>query len=115
MNDNYTYADLTPGQLKKANGCGSSFWLAAVFRLPRFLFPRISKACDCHDVGYQSGRPWDIYEKQALDAQLVEDIRGIARERGWVLRKYLMGVSNIVEYALDTKLSEMCWREAAKK
>lgn len=115
MNDNYTYSDLTPGQLKRANGCGSSYWLAAVFRLPRFLFPRISKACDCHDIGYQNGDPDDMDEKQALDAQLVEDIRCIARECGWIRRKYLMGVSNLVEYALDTKLSAMCWREATKK
>ena len=114
MRNNYTYDDLTPEQLKTANGCGSSFWMAAMFRLPRCLFPRISKACDCHDIGYQNGDPDDLDEKYALDAQLVEDIREIARKSGSVTRWYKMGIADLIEFALSTKLSEKCWKEASK-
>ena len=114
MNDNYQYTDLTDKQKKKVNGCGSSFWLAVLFRLPRCLFPLISRACDCHDIGYQE-TGLNLAEKWALDAQLVEDIREVARRssnpfvRWWKFR-----ISDLVEWALDTKLSEMCWRAAKR-
>ena len=114
MRNNYTYNDLTPAQIKTANGCGSSFWMAAMFRIPRWAFPRISKACDCHDIGYQSGNPNDLDEKYALDAQLVEDVREIARESGIMTRWYKMRIADLIEFALNTKLSEKCWMEASK-
>ncbi len=111
MKENYQYPDFSQEQIKSANGCGSSFWLAMPFRLPRLLFPGISKACDCHDIGYSETGP-EIEEKWALDAQLVEDIRVIARRSGWFMRRVKLKIADLVEYALDTKLSEKCWRAA---
>jgi hypothetical protein len=113
MDSNYRYSDLTPDQLKRSNGCGSSFLPAAMFRLPRFLFPRISKACDCHDVGYQI--PGTLEDKWAHDAQLVEDFLEWARAGGnSVVQAWRFKVAHIVWWVLDTWLSELCWRWAQR-
>jgi hypothetical protein len=109
MKENYRYGDLTYVQLEQSNGCGSSFFLAFMFRLPRCLFPKISRCCDCHDIGYPLAKT--IEEKQALDDQLVEDFLEWARAgNNWFVRRWRFGVANVVWWSLDTALSEMCWR-----
>lgn len=108
MKQNYQYSDLTPDQLRRTNGCGSSFLPAVLFRLPRFLFPGISKACDCHDIGYQL--PGTLNDKYAHDAQLVEDFLEWSRAGGgWFTRAWRFKVAHLVWWSLDTKLSEACW------
>lgn len=113
MKPNYQYSDLTPDQLRRSNGCGSSFLPAVLFRLPRFLFPKISQACDCHDIGYQQGG--SLADKQAIDDQLVEDFLDWSRSgKFWIVRKWRFGLTRIIELALETKLSEMCWKAARR-
>jgi len=93
----------------KPNGCGSSYWLAAPFRIPRWLSPGWNCCCDTHDIQYtyQAG-------KDHADKMMIECLEKNTERSPWWQRPIKRQMIKVVRFALSTKLSQMCYEEAGE-
>jgi len=94
----------------KPNGCGSSYWLAAWARVPRWMSPGWNCCCDVHDLHYVEQAP-----KGMADKVLIDCLTEIADKSPWWQRPGKYAMIKIVKFALSTPLSKRCYKEAGKK
>jgi len=105
--------DLTQEHLKLVNGCGSSFWLAYPFRIPKFISKDFWCACNCHDINYQNVSTLD--DKYQADDKLYDDMYYSAFHSP-IWQKYLkIKIADFVYWCLSTKLSQICFEKAKPK
>ena len=102
-----TCKDLTIEELKTTNGCGSSYWLAWVFRIPKFIWPGAYRCCNRHDLRYQNKE-----DKQRSDDELYDCWYYSAFHGPEYLRGFRLKIADLGYWALNTKLSNHCYKEA---
>lgn len=101
---------LTQEQLKTTNGCGSSFFLARFFRIPKWVSSMFWKCCNRHDIRYQEGM--FLEEKQRADDELLDCMYYSAYHGKRWKRWFLLKIADITYWCLSTRLSDMCFSTA---
>lgn len=96
--------DITPEQLKTTNGCGSSYWLAWIFRIPKWISKKLYCCCGCHDIQYQEMR-----DKEVSDLELRACVRHSALNGPWWQKWIKWKTGDLMFWALNTKLSMECF------
>ena len=117
--------ELIPEQLVTTNGCGSSYWAAWVFRIPRWMSAPFTRCCDRHDIRYQEGdytldadpagegRSYvKLITKEHHDDELYNcwyyaAFQGPKWKRGVLLR-----MADIGYWMLNSRLSDACYLRA---
>lgn len=97
-------------ELKLSNGCGSSFWLAYVFRIPKWLSHAFFCCCSTHDILYQLGKT--IKEKHVADDTLYDCMMYSAFHSPPHQKKLKILLAELVYWALSTKLSDIAYQKA---
>lgn len=102
---------LTPEQLATTNGCGSSFFFARPFRIPKWLgFDRV---CRTHDYSYSTGKT--LEEKYEADDELYNAMMYDSfHTKNKIMKAIKIQVTELTYYCLSTKLSDTCFMKAAK-
>lgn len=105
---------ITEEEMKTTNGCGSSYWLAYIFRIPKWFSHPIWCACNKHDIKFQNCTTLD--EKKIADLELIAAIEwdGYNDPRPF-MRWLKLKIAEKVEWCLNTKLSERCFVKAKPK
>ena len=101
---------VTEKQMQAGNGCGSSYWLAWLFRIPKWVSHDFYCACQCHDAGYQAHK---TLLKKFMDDDLLFDnmYYSAFHSPGW--QKWIkIKVADFVYWCLSTKLSDYCFLNA---
>jgi len=105
---------LEKDKLLLTNGCGSSYWLAWIFRIPRWFSGEFWCICNYHDIFYQEGET--IEHKQYADDLLYDSMYYSAYKDPNILRKRVkILIADIAYWCLSTKLSEQCFISAKPK
>lgn len=99
--------ELTPAEQKTVNGCGSSYWLASIFRIPSWASKKLTKCCDRHDIRYQhhenkQDADWELYNCMYYSAYHSPPWQK------WIKIK----LADLTFRCLNTELSQTCYREA---
>lgn len=101
-------------ELKKTNGCGSSYWLAWIFRIPKWVSKDFWCACNCHDLYFQE---YVTLEKKQYADDLLYDLFYYYSYKDKIIwrRNIKTKIADIVYLCLSTKLSEICFLKAKPK
>ena len=102
--------ELTENERKTTNGCGSSYWLAWPFRIPKFVSKSFYCACCCHDIAYSKGRT--IEDKHRADDNLKDDMYYSAYRSNRFQKYIKLRVADLVYWCLSSKLSDKCFKKA---
>ena len=102
--------ELTKEELKTTNGCGSSYWVAWIFRIPKWLSRMFWRCCNRHDVKYQAGK--SIGTKQRADDELYDCMYYSAYHGPRWKRRLLLALADFTNWCLSTKLSDKCFMAA---
>ena len=99
--------DLRKHHTESVNGCGSTYWMAWIFRIPKWVSKKLFCCCSCHDLQYE----WrDDKEKADLD------LRACIRHMALTGRKWLKWITwktgDLIYWALNTNLSKKCYNKA---
>lgn len=105
---------ITDEQLATTNGCGSSYWLFAWLRLPRWYSERLYCACCKHDLRYQDVESLDLRFKRFADIVLIKSAMKDAINSPSCIRWLKIAVVDLMRYFLSTKASEWCWYHAKR-
>ena len=102
---------ISDADLATTNGCGSSYWLAWIFRIPKWFSHEFYCACAEHDLLYQEGV--FLHDKIFADNLLITKLYESAINDPNILRAWIKFiVVDVVAFALSTKLSELCFFKA---
>lgn len=104
---------LTQEQLNISNGCGSSFWLAYIFRIPKFISQEFYCCCNFHDVNFINGTT--IQEKQIADDKLYDCLYYSAYHSPNWQKWFKIKIADLVYWCLSTKLSDIAYEKAKPK
>jgi len=104
---------LTQEQLNNTNGCGSSYWLAWIFRIPKFISYDIWCACNYHDYAYSNSKT--LKEKEIADDKLYDAIYYSAFHSPNWQKPFKTLIADLVYWALSTKLSNLAFEKAKPK
>lgn len=96
--------DLTDNQMKLTNGCGSSYWLVWLFRVPKWLSEKMFCCCGCHDYQYLMQK-----DKEIADLELKACIYYNAFKSPKYQRWAKIKIANLIYWALNTKMSQKCY------
>jgi hypothetical protein len=106
---------ITVEQLNTTNGCGSSFWLFWIFRIPKWFSKDFYCSCCCHDLKFQDKTKLDLEYKYQADDQLYDDMYYSAYHDNSVIKKWLkIKIADLTYSLLATEASELCWYEAKR-
>lgn len=101
-------------KLKTTNGCGSSYWLVWIFRIPKWFSKEFYCACCKHDIAYQEEYTLEV--KRRIDALLISEMCSSANNDTNKIRACIKWtLIDIVVIFLDTKASEICFNKAKPK
>jgi hypothetical protein len=104
---------ITDDELKTTNGCGSSYWLAWIFRIPKFISHNFFCCCAFHDLKFQHNNK--IEEKHKADDALY-DCMYYSAYRSPIWQKWIKTkIADLTYWALSTKLSDICFLKASNK
>jgi len=106
----YECVELTPEELKTTNGCGSSYWVAWIFRIPKWLSKAFFRCCNRHDLGYQKGLT--LEQKQRHDDELLDCMYYSAFHGPWYQKGIKLKIADIAYWCLSTWLSTKCFIKA---
>ncbi|MBF0414121.1 MAG: hypothetical protein HQK70_15630 [Desulfamplus sp.] len=102
---------ISDADLATTNGCGSSYWLAWIFRIPKWFSHEFYCACAEHDILYQEG-VW-LSDKIFADNLLISKLYESAiNDNSFIRAEIKFLVIEIIAFALSTKLSELCFIKA---
>ena len=104
---------LTSEQLKTTNGCGSSFWLARPFRVPKWISRQFWACCNRHDIRYQKGK--NLAQKYQADDELYDCMYYSAYHGPRWKRWFLLKMADFTYWCLSTRLSFMCFNVSKSK
>ena len=104
---------LTKEQLKTTNGCGSSYFLARPFRIPKWISKSFFNCCNFHDVGYTNNTV--LINKWEADDNLLNCMYYSAFHSSWWQKRIKLKVADFVYFCLSTKLSDKCFEKAESK
>lgn len=99
--------ELTKEELKNTNGCGSSYWLAWIFRIPKWIWPGGFRCCNRHDVRYQNKEDKEHADDELLDCWYYSAFHGPR-----IFRFIRLKIADLGYWALNTKLSNLCYKKA---
>jgi len=99
---------LTEKQMKAGNGCGSSYWLAWIFRIPKWVSKDFYCACQCHDAAYQAHK--GLFEKWQDDDMLLDNMYYSAFHSPWWQKWIKLKTADFVYWCLSTSLSDYCFQ-----
>lgn len=100
---------LTPEQLATTNGCGSSYWLASMFRIPKWL--GFHDRCNTHDYAFSIGKT--LEEKYEADDELYNAMMYDSfHTKNKIMKAIKIQVTELTYYCLSTKLSDTCFINA---
>jgi len=102
-------SDITEEDLATTNGCGSSYWLVWVFRIPKFISKSLYCCCGCHDMQYQRQ-----IDKVVVDLELIACVRNSALSSPCWQKHMKWIAGDLMYFALNTKLSQSCYRKVVK-
>lgn len=109
-----TCKGISEEELKTTNGCGSSYWIAWLFRIPKWFSHEFYCACCKHDLKFQ--REVSLQEKRKADTMLIQELCDSARLDSNLIRARIKWfLIDIVIVLLDTKVSEWCFYKAKPK
>lgn len=97
-------------ELNTTNGCGSSFWLLWIFRIPKWVSYRIWCRCNCHDTKFSKGKT--LEDKYRADDNLYDGIYYDAFHSPPHQKKLKILLAELVYWALSTKLSDIAYQKA---
>ena len=98
--------ELLPKELQFTNGCGSSYWLAWIFRIPKWSWQGAWRCCNRHDVRYQNQEEKERADDELYDCWYYSAMKGSKWVRGFRLR-----IADLGYWALNTKLSDSCYKK----
>ena len=100
---------LTPGQIATTNGCGSSYFLARPFRIPKWL--GFHCLCQIHDYAYSTGST--LEEKYEADDELYNAMMYDSfHTKNKIMKAIKIQVTDATYWCLSTKLSDACFIKA---
>lgn len=98
-------------KLALTNGCGSSYWLVWIFRIPKWVSKEFWCACNIHDIMYQEGTT--ISDKTYADNLLLDAMyKSIDYDRIYIRGLLKSTLAYIVAFCLSTRLSMSCFKAA---
>ena len=102
---------LTEEELKKTNGCGSSYWAAWIFRIPKWFSKEFYCACCRHDKAYTEGK--SLIDKYKADDNLLDEMYYSAFHSNFIMKRIKLKLADLTYYCLSTKLSDKCFMQAS--
>ena len=106
--------ELTQEQLNQTNGCGSSFWLFWLLRIPKWFSQEFYCACCCHDLRFTNGEA--LEQKYEADDKLYDDMYYSAfHDKSKIMKLIKLKVADITYYFLNTQLSNIAYKKAKPK
>lgn len=106
-----TCRELTAAELVTTNGCGSSYWLARPFRIPRWISAAFFRCCNRHDIRYQFDTL--TIRKERADDELFDCMYYAAFHGPAWKRPILLALADLTYWCLGTWLSNLCFKVAA--
>ena len=104
-----TCKELTKEELKCTNGCGSSYWLARLFRIPDFVSKAFTRCCNFHDRSYAKQENKNRADDELLDCWYYDAFHSPKWQRWWKLK-----LADLGYWAITSKLSDVCYRANLK-
>jgi len=100
-------AELSEEQLKTTNGCGSSYWMAWIFRVPKWVSKSFFRCCNRHDIKYQSKVEKAIADDELYDCMYYSAFHGPLWQKNIKIT-----FADLIYLCLNTKMSNVCFKKA---
>ena len=97
--------ELTIEQLKNTNGCGSSYPLLWIFRIPKWMSRAFYRCCNRHDLSYQNQEG-----KNSADDELYNCWMYNAYHSPWWQKHFKIKIAEIGYAAITSKLSNTAYK-----
>jgi hypothetical protein len=101
--------ELTKSELRQTNGCGSSYWMARIFRIPKWISKHFTRCCNRHDLRY-----FNSYDKAFADDELYNCMYYNAFHSPRWQRWYKCKLADLTYWALSTRLATKCYNAPFK-